>query len=179
MKRLTTSIVLAALCVISAVGCKSLPTDDKMYVSSYAVGASTGLIADMTKIDDTSRDKVIDIVNIVNTHVPQTNETFTEAWTPIADSYIERLVKSGEIDVGQGILISKTFDIICNGIDYVFIVRYPKARQYQELVEAATHGFSDGFLDTFKPVNALFSTGDRTIEIDKDVYKYLSTKYLK
>lgn len=178
MKKLVLGMIAAVACMVTVVGCKSVPTDSQMYTTSYAVGATTGLIADMTKIDDTTRNAVIDIVNIVDTCVPATNQTFTEAWTPIAAAHIAKLVEAGKIDAGQGILIAKTFDIACNGIDYLFNVRYPQARQYQDLVEAATHGFCDGFLITFKPSNVTCAT-TTPVEIDQATYKYLSKKYLK
>jgi len=178
MKKLVLGAIAAIACSAAVVGCKSIPTDSQMYTTSYAVGASTGLIADMTKIDDKTRNKVIEIVNIVDTHIPQTNETFTEAWTPIANRYIAKWVEDGDINAAQGVLISKTFDIACNGIDYLFNIRYPQARQYQDLTAAATHGFCDGFLVTFKPANTLTATGTN-VQIDKAAYEYLSAKYIR
>ena len=184
MKKLIIGIAIAIACITANLGCKSVPINDKMYMTSYAIGASTGLVADMTKVDDWSRNKVIEIVNIVDAYVPQTNETFTQAWTPIADTLIAEWKKAGEIDADQIILISGAFKLVCEGIDYVFIVRYPKARQYQELVEAATHGFSAGFLTTFKSANQTFSASpfandNSSVEIDQAAYKYLANKYLK
>jgi len=168
MKKLIIGMVAALVAVVT--GCKSVPTDSQMYTTSYAVGTAAGLVANMTKIDDTSRNAVIDIMNEVAVCIPETNQTFTAAWTPIANAHIAKLVEAGKIDAGQGVLIAKTFNVAVNGIDYLFNVRYPKARQYQDLVSAATHGFCDGFLTTFKPVNSMSAV---PVQIDEQAFEYL------
>ena len=179
MKKLI--LVVAAALMAAFVGCKSIPSDGQMYNSSYTVGVSTGLIANMTKIDDVSRSAVVDIIDEVDSCIPATNETFSAAWTPIAEKHIAKLIEDGKIDAGQGILIAKTFDVVVTGIDYLFNVRYPKARQYQELVESAAHGFSDGFLTVFKPTNTScgFSAAPSNITYDVEAYNYLKAKCCK
>ena len=83
------------------------------------------------------------------------------------------MIDESKIDAMQGQLIIGAFKTACDGIDYLFEVRYPKAKEYQELVSAAVHGFSNGFLTTFAPVNALSA---QKIEYDVDAYNYLTSR---
>lgn len=56
-------------------------------------------------------------------------------------------------------------------LDYEFTVRYPKARQYEELVAAAVRGFTDGFLSVFTPAE-MFKTAPAVH--DEEAYEYLT-----
>lgn len=173
MKKLIVGAIASMMAV--ATGCKSVPTDSQMFTTAYAVGAAAGLVADMTKIDDTSRNAIIDIMNEVESCVPETNQTFTAAWTPIAERHIAKLIEEGKLDLGQGILVAKTFNVAVNGIDYLFEVRFPKAKQYQDIVSAATHGFCGGFLATFKPANNMMSISNVTYDVE--AYDFLKAKF--
>ena len=168
MKKLIMS--LAAAVTLAFTGCKSIPSTDSMTNTSYAVGAASGMIANQTKIDDESRNVVIAIISEVDKCIPQTNQTFEAAWMPIAKEHTQKLIDDKKIDAGQGELILGAFDVACKGIDYLMKVRYPKAMQYTELVEAATHGFCSGFLTTFKPANSVSAV---KVEIDTEAYEYL------
>ena len=59
-----------ALLVGIVSGCKSIPTVDTMTKTSIAIGYSAGLVANQIKIDDVSRNAVIDIVNKANSVIP-------------------------------------------------------------------------------------------------------------
>jgi len=165
--------MFAALAVVCAVfvGCKTVPTTEDIYSTSYAVGVSAGLVCNMTKIDDTSRNAVIDIMNEVQQCVPATNQTFEAAWTPIAKSHVAQLIADGKIDKGQGDLILALFGLAVKGIDYIFEVRYPQAKQYRDLTVAAVDGFIGGFLTVFKPANVTDARG--TVLYDAEAYEYL------
>lgn len=164
-----------ALCVAlvtTSVGCKSIPTTDSMYRTSYAVGVATGMIANETKIDDASRNAICDIINVVSSCIPETNQTFEAAWTPIAKAHIAKLVEDGKLDDAQARMVETVFSLAIQGIDYLFEYRYPKAKTYKEVVVAAIDGFSSGFLKVFKPANATLSAS-RTVELDAEAYQWL------
>lgn len=141
----TAMVAIAAATALVSAGCKSIPTADKIESVAQLVGVSAGMVVNMTKIDPASKATVIEIMKIAEATVPKTNETFVAAWTPIAKTYVDKLVADGKVDRVQGDLILTGFGIACRGLDYVFDVRYPKARQYEELVSAAVHGFIGGF----------------------------------
>lgn len=167
----TTCLLITMLLV--AIGCTTIPDVDKMYKASKATGVATGLIANMTDIDTTVRNTIIDIMNNAVTCIPETNQTFYAAWMPIAQKHTQRLIDEKKIDSGEGEIIIATFTVVTKGIDYMFDVKYPKAREYQNITEAAVHGFSDGFLVVFTPVNLLGASENIIIEYDKDTYGYL------
>ena len=164
-----TSLVVATLC-----GCRTIPTPEKMESTATAIGYTAGLVANNVGIKEESRNVIVNIISLVKDNTPTNNQTFVEAWTPLANEIIKKFVDEGKIDVGEAALISKVFDIVTNGMDYIFDKVYPKAREYENLVTAAIRGFSSGFLETFKPVNRTFN---RNIDFNEDAYNYL-LKYL-
>lgn len=174
MKKL---LSIALVGVMAFAGCKSLPSEEKMQSTAYAVGCASGMVANETKIDDKSRTTVIEVVTIVQNVVPQDGQTFQEVWTLAATEYVQKLVAEGKLDQSQATLVVGGVTIAGTGLDYVFSA-YPKARQYEKLVAAAIKGFSSGFLTTFKPVNADVCT-KAAVKYDKDAYKYLKSKFIQ
>lgn len=175
MKKLFFTLTVAAS-VLMYTGCKSIPTDDKMYMTSFAIGASAGLVADQLRIDDESRGRVLEIVDIVATVVPKTNETFEVTWGEVAKDYTAKLVEEGKIDAGQAYLIVGGVQLAGRGIDYVFY-RYPQARTYASLVSAAVAGGTDGFKTTFRPANGELNVrcADE-VTYDAAAYLWIKTK---
>lgn len=163
------SVTLAALAVV--IGCKTIPSIDQVFSTAYAVGVASGLIANNTKLDDESRNAVVDIMGKVEMCVPETNQTFKAAWTPIAEAHTQQLFDEGKIDKDQQALIMAAFNAAVMGIDYLTSVRYPQVRQYTDLTEAGVHGFCTGFLTQFKPANAT-ATGTKCT-YDQEAYEYL------
>lgn len=173
MKKVSKFVASLALALgFGTVGCKSLPTSDTMYSTANAIGVATGMVANGTEIDDASRNAVCDIVTEVAKCVPNTNETFSAAWTPIAKEHTGKLIAEGKISTTQGVFVMKAFSIAVSGIDYIFEVRYPTAKQYKELVSSAVNGFTDGFLTVFKPVDGATSRS-RAVMFDIEAYEWL------
>lgn len=168
MKKLL--IILGAVTTLVFTGCHTVPTPDKMESTAQAIGFSAGLVANNINISDKDRNIIVDIIGKVSECTPADNQTFVEAWTPIATEYVNKMVADGKINQDQAVLILKVFDIIANGVDYVFDKVYPKARQYENLVTAAIRGFTKGFLTSFKPVNKVF---DKSIKYDAKAYDHL------
>ena len=170
----TAAIISAIfLTALAFVGCKSVPTVDTMYSTAQAIGYSAGLVANETKIDDKTRNAIVEITSIVASVVPETNQTFQAAWMPIAEAHAAKMVEEGKLDEGQAKLAVEGVKIATMGIDYVF-VRYSKAKTYKELVAAAVDGFTSGFLAVFKPVDSeKLARGVGTVEkveYDKEAY---------
>lgn len=176
MKKLI-AIVCASVAMFIA-GCKTVPTPAEIETASYAIGVSTALVCNMTKISDRDRQIVIDIVADVKYCCPTAGQTIVDAWTGIAKAHVDELVKKGEITEIEGQLILKTFEVIASAGDYMIRIRWPKIGQYTDLVLAATNGFCDGFLASFKPVNTnMFSASNAKSnrKYDADAYNYLMT----
>lgn len=164
--------MMAAFAVgaMACAGCKSLPTAEAMNTTATSIGYAAGLVANETKIDDKARNTIVEIVTEVSKVVPAKGQSFEEAWTPVAKELVAKSIAEGKIDDGIGVVSLAAFGVAVKGIDYIFDVRYPKAREYGELVAAAMSGFTDGFLTTFKPVN---DARGKTLEPDKEALKWL------
>lgn len=167
---------MIALTTTTFVGCKTLPTVESVTGTSYAVGVSAAYVVNETKITDETRTAIANIMTEVKQYVPSTNQTFASAWTPIAERQVQTLVANGKINATQGAHALKTFKIAIMGMDYVIAVKYPKLREYAELIDIATTSFCDGFLNGLSQQNVMKSSA--TAILDEDALQYLRT-YVK
>ena len=170
MKNILMAIMAAFAVVFS--GCKQVPSVETMEATATAVGKAAGYVVNQTKIDDKSRTVVIEIVTKAAEVTPAKDQTFVDAWTPIAKEITDKLIADGKVDRGQALIINGAFGVVCKGIDYLLAVRYPKAKETQNLVSAAVKGFTTGFLAVFKPVNGAVSA-TASGDYDKEAYEYL------
>ena len=134
-------------------GCHSVPTPEAMFQTAQAVGFSAGMICNLTKISDKDRAIVCDIMNIVGQVLPEQGQSFEDAWGKVAKDHLALLVQQGKISQVEADIIFAAFTTAVKFVDYLFNVRYPKAKEVKELVFAATNGFVVGFLTVFKPAN--------------------------
>lgn len=147
MKKLCLFTIIS--CLFAVIGCKTLPTVDKMYITSYAVGAASAKVIDITNVSDKTVAAVITILNSTQTYVPSTNETFSAKWPVIVDQRINTLVEKSEISDADAKFVKAAFVTMCKGLDYIVDVRYPSAKQYNDLMSSAIYGFSSGFTTYF------------------------------
>lgn len=172
MKKILIGSVIAAALMT---GCKSVPSATSLYITSKAIGVSVALVANETKIDNASRNEIINIVNLVDAYVPSTNETITVGLDKIVNTYVEKIYEEGKITDDQKKLILDVSKVMVDGVDYIVYVRYPKIGDNVVLVEAAIHGYSDGFLTYFKPANTMSATSV-TVDYDHDAYMFFKAK---
>ena len=168
MKKIILSITFL-ISIFSFVGCKSIPTDAKVYTVSYAVGAASANVVDKTNINEKTTTAIIKTLNTVQICVPATNETFTVKWMPIVSTNSKNMVITGELTQLEATIIEKTFVIICNGLDYIIEKRYPDVNVYENLMSSAIYGFSAGFLTYFNNVNT-FASRSISDSIDEEEY---------
>ena len=122
-------------------------------------------------------------MNTVDKVVPEIGQKFSTAWMPIAQQKVAELLDSEVIDNGQAVLILEAFSLACDGIDYLFDVRFPEARKYEDLVSSAVHGFTYGFLLEFRRTGngrTSFASDIRCVADyagDREAYEYLSVKH--
>lgn len=176
MKKLILSLI--ATCMLMFSGCKSTPSEQTLYSTSYAIGVSTALVMNQTKISDDDRNVIIDIITKINTSVPEINQTFTDAWTPIATEHVDKLVVDGKLDSTQGQIILTAFKAASESLDYVIFKRYPKIGTNVTYVTSITHGFCTGLLTYFKPTNSV-ATISADIVYDAEVYEIMQKKITK
>lgn len=170
MKKIAVCCAVALAAVMSFVtGCKSIPTNDKMYAISESVGKAAGFAIELSQVKQEVKDGIIQVLDIASATVPATNETFVAKWTPIVEAEVQKLVDAGKVTAEQGTVIKHAMYVVCEGIDLVF-VRYPVAKQYQELVSASVDGFCAGFKSVVK---AAFTVSP---DFDQEAYTYLKMK---
>lgn len=169
--------ILAIMAMVASVlftGCDKTPTVETMETTANAVGRAAGYVANQTKIDEKSREVVIEIMNKATNAVPQAGQSFTDAWTPIAKEVTDKLVAEKKIDEGQALIINGAFGVAVRGLDYLVTVRFPKAKEDVDLVAAGARGFSKGFLDVFSAKDNALKSG--ATDYDKAAYDYLMSQ---
>lgn len=172
MKIIKTAVatVMAATMVLMA-GCdKELPTPEKIEAVATVIGKTAGYVCEIAKTKTSVKESIDHVLDVVGKVVPTNGQTFVEAWTPVIDEELKKLVDAGKLDENSSIIAKIALGVACDGIDYVF-VRYPKAKDVQELVSATIAGFINGYKSVVK-----LSASAAKPEIDEDAYKYLKSK---
>lgn len=174
MKKLINWMIVAALVAIA--GCT--PSEEQIKTTATAIGYAAGLVANEIPIKDDARNAVVEVLNEVRACIPADGQSFEHAWDPVIKSKVAELVAAGKIDEATGNLVTSVAVMAAKGVDYLFDVRYPEAKQYAELVAAGASGSIDGFLEVFKPVNCC-DCPDCTVraasgkDYDKKAYEWL------
>ena len=166
--------MIAMLSMFFIVGCKEEITVEKMTAVSTVVGRTAGYVCELSKTKTEVKEAITKVLDIASMVVPTNNQTFVEAWTPVIDVEINKLVEAGKIDAAGAQVVKAALGIACQGIDYVFI-KYPKAKEVKELVSAAVTGFVAGY----KSVVTMTLAANEKFDIDEDAYKYLKSKMAK
>ena len=170
LKNITMLVAMAAAS-IGIVGCDKLPTPEKMTTISTAVGKTAGYVCELTKTKPEVKEAIANVLDVVSKVVPAEGQTFAEAWTPLINEEVQKLVDAGKLDAAGAQVTKHALGVACDGIDYVF-VRYPKAKGVKELVSAAVVGVVDGYKSVVKMG---FASAEK-LDIDEDAYKYLKSK---
>ena len=170
MKKIITSIIAAVMAVFIT-GCDKNLTPERMTTISTVIGRTAGYTCELSKTKTEVKETIMKVLDISSEVVPTNGQTFAEAWTPVIDAEINKLVAEGKLDAAGAQVAKLALGVACDGIDYVF-VKYPKAKEGKELVSAAVTGFISGY----KSVVTLKAGGDGKIDIDEDAFKYLKAK---
>ena len=176
MNTMKTMIVGAVALAMTAfmVGCdKDLPSPEKINAVATTIGRTAGYACELAKTKTEVKDAIVKVIDVVSIVVPTNGQTFAEAWTPMIDVELAKLVDAGKLDATGAKVAKIALGVACDGIDYVF-VKYPKAKDVKELVSAATSGFVGGF----KSVVTLAVSAEKP-EIDEEAYKYLRARRAK
>lgn len=143
MKKILFLMLAAAATVFT--GCKNLPSVETIGTLSKTIGYAAGMTANLSGITPGCRKTMLEVLDIVGDVVPATNQTFTAAWTPVIEENVVKFVAEGKIKKEEGDIIILAGGVVTSGLDYIFDVRWPKAKEYKELVSAGTKGFIEGF----------------------------------
>lgn len=169
MKKTLTAIVAAAMAAFMC-GCDELPSVEKMTAISTTIGKTAAYACQLASIDEHVKEEILNVLDIASKVVPEAGQTFTDAWAPVIDEELKKLVEKGKLDDSTSAIAKLALTAATEGLDYVF-VKYPKAKDVKELVGAAVDGFIAGY-KSIAPLGARNASSD----IDEDAYKYLKAK---
>jgi len=167
MKKTILAMAFAAVAMFT--GCK--PTAEQIKTTATAIGYAAGLVANETPIKDDARNTLVEVLGEVRGCVPAEGQSFAEAWEPVITAKVAEFVEKGKIDAATGELVKTAALMAAKGVDYLFDVRYPEARKYEELVAAGMSGAIDGFLTAFKPVDSKVAAP----KYDKKAYEWFKS----
>lgn len=170
MKMFSVFTAIAVMCMAFVMGCKSLPSEETIRGTAESIGRAAGYAVELSKTKIEVKEAIIKVLDATAKVVPETNQTFIVTWKPLIDDDVAKFVAAGKLKDEDAALVKNVLYVACDGVDLVF-TRYPKAREYKNLVSAATGGFVTGFKSV---VN--FTAGDRA-GYDNDAYKILRNKF--
>jgi len=162
--------ILAMACAIMIAGCKTPPSEDTIRKTAESVGRAAGYAVELSKTKTEVKDAILNILDTAAKVVPDTDQTFIAAWKPLIDEEVAKLITDGKIKESDGTLVKSVLYVACDGIDILF-TRYPKAREYKNLVSAATEGFVAGFK------SVVHLAAGVKLEYDEEAYRTLSKKF--
>lgn len=168
---------IAALATVCFSGCT--PTAEQINKTASSIGYAAGLVANKVNIKDDARNAIVSVLNDVRGCIPAKGQSFADAWKPVIEAKVAELVEADKIDAGTGEIVKAIANMAAQAVDYMFDVRFPKAKQYEELVRAGVSGALDGFLAVFKPVNCDDCTPKARAakEYDKEAYEYFQKNW--
>lgn len=150
---LTVAATIAAS--IGITGCDKLPSPEKIEILSTSVGVAAGCAVDIAGTSDKDRQAILDVLDVLDDVVPEQGQSFLYAWTPVISETVDKLVADGKLDVKAAPIVKNALFVAAQGLDYMFEVRWPKAREYKDLVSSGIRGFTSGFKTIIRPSNAL------------------------
>lgn len=167
---------MAALMSMFIVGCNEtdkLPTVEKITAVSTVVGRTAGYACELSKTKTEVKQSISQVLDVVSAVVPEAGKTFTETWTPVIDVELNKLVEAKKIDASGAAVAKVALKAATEGLDYLFTVKFPKAKDVKELVGAATTAFIDGYRSV---VTTALAAEKAAPELDEDALKYIKTK---
>ena len=171
MKRLITGTMAAAMLVFA--GCDDTPSVDKARSIATACGTAAGYACQFVKIDEHVKTAIYEVIDIAAQLVPAENETFTDAWMPVIESEVEKLVKAGKLNATSAPLVKTAAIAATTGLDYLF-TSHPKWKTHEEVVAASV----EGFCAEFKKVVGMALAANAE-EYDKGCYDAVKARLAK
>lgn len=130
-------------------GCNTTPTIESMTKLGTLSGYTASVVLNtQLKMEQNVRSTIISVVSTVEKITPGTNSTYQSTWTPIAQEYIETLVKDNKIPSEVGSTVLLYFGYLVDLVDSY--IDEKDVRNYRDLTDAFIHGFCNAFTTNFK-----------------------------
>ena len=170
-------IIIALFAIIAMVftGCKTtkIPTPDKVQTIATKVGAAAGIVATNKQVSQEVVDNVMFNMHFVANVLPTKDQKFKDLWMPIVEENVAKQLAEGKINELEAASITAIFNIQSTALDFISDKKCPALKEYSELTKAVVTGFIDGFMSTFKPVNADMMKAAEPVPYDQEAYDYL------
>jgi hypothetical protein len=168
------SLIIGTIALATALtGCKTTtpPSVESVVKLGTAVGYTTAYVLNTkANIDANTRATILDVVTKLNSVVPNTNETFSAKWTPIAKEALDayRDNSGNAIPEPTKALTLDVFGYVASVLD--FYVDKKGYRQYKDIVSVWSNSFCDSFLAAFGKSEA-FAASRKNEEFDREIYE--------
>lgn len=176
-------LLIIATIVSAIVGCKTIPSQQKVTNVSTAIGAASGAVCKMANVTSNEIEVITQVLDTIKEFIPESGTTFSEKWTPIINAQVDLMFEEGKLTTEEVAIAKMVLVYSSDGVDYMF-KKHPKWRDYEDLVNCAISGFIRGFKYiisrkltlSVSPEGTLTSGG---IDIDTEAYNYFQSTYYK
>lgn len=143
-------IAMAACAAMFMTGCDEVPSADTVSALSHTLGASAAAVVKLIGVDAETVANINEVLTVVDRVVPNKDQTFVDAWTPVVSEQIAKLKEKGKLNDKTAPIVEKALEAAMKGLDRLF-EKKPKWKQYDEVVTGAINGFITGFQGSLAP----------------------------
>lgn len=166
-------LILSALIAITAVfaGCKTATVESMEQLGFTAGYTAAYVLNKQAKIDNPARQAIINVMTVVQTVTPATNETYSTKWSEVAKVELQKLVDAGKIPQQSADYISRDIGKLGGLLDKY--IEKKGIKDKKDLVDAFVGSFCSSFLTYFKPANVVSADSEKK-ELDEFTNEYLT-----
>lgn len=157
------------------VGCDPDKTNEQIETTAKSIGAATAAVINFTKVDKDVGTTIVNIVETAKKVVPTAGQSFADAWTPVSEDIVAKLLKDGKLDEKKAEIVKMLFKTVVKGADYIITKRLPNVVKDTEKLRIVVDGFSTGFLSMISTTDAA-TKAVGAIAPDEEAIKYLSNE---
>lgn len=147
MKKL---LALVACATMFVTGCDKVPDASTVSALSTTLGVSAAAVVKLIGVDAQTVANINEVLSAVDRVVPDKDQTFVDAWTPIVEEQIAKLKEKGKLNDKTAEIVAKALEAAMKGLDRLF-EKKPTWKQYDEVVVGAINGFIIGFQGSLAP----------------------------
>lgn len=159
-------LVLIGAMLMALVGCT--PSAETMQKVATLAGNATGMVINMTKMDDATKTNVCTVLKYVSDAVPLADQKCVELWSIEADKITAKMIEEGKIDAKKASLIKTVTVVAASGMDFV-LNKYPKVKDDVTLVSITIHAYTEAVCDTL----GIDPESLKNVEYDVNVYEHV------
>ncbi len=129
-------------------GCRTTPSETAVLYVAETAGRTAAYVLNKCDIDGAQREAIASVFARLDQYVPQAGQSVEEAWTPVAEEHVRKLVEDGRLSEVGGKAVLAAFRAALVGVRVVE-ARYPAIAASRSLATAAVRGFVTGFVAVF------------------------------